>query len=180
MNALSIYFDTDASSLDRGPDKREDTMAAVKQMLLEKTDHQYILKPVSGEARLVIHRTMTNDTPKYDMQVFFDEIGVVLDRAQYRDTLSIVDVFHFYRRTHQYYKFRPAEEEYIANPAKARWKFALGAIKSEVHEKNRRWSWDYLAERRDKRKQYVELYVKKLALPEGGVLSPEVSRQNVF
>jgi vacuolar protein sorting-associated protein 13A/C len=142
-------------------------------MLADKIEHQYILKPVSGEARLVIHQKMTNSTPKFDMQVFFDEIGVVLDRAQYRDALSILDAFHFYSRTHQYYKFRPPEAEYEANPAKARWKYALNAISSEVHDRNRRWTWEYLAERRDKRIKYVDLYVKKLALPEGALLSPE-------
>lgn len=107
------------------------------------------------------------------MQVVFDEIGVVVDRAQYRDALSIVDVFHFYRRTHQYYKYRPPESEFKENPAKARWKFALNAIQAEVHDRNKRWSWDYLADRRDKRNKYVELYVKKLGLPEGQQLPPE-------
>lgn len=110
---------------------------------------------------------MSNDTPKFDAQVIFDEIGVVIDRDQYRDVLSVIDVFHFYRRTHQYHKFRPSEEEFKANPAQARLKFALEAIRSEVHERNRRWSWAYLQERRDTRKQYVDLFVKKLALPEG-------------
>jgi vacuolar protein sorting-associated protein 13A/C len=148
-------------------------MDAVKDMLVNKVDHQHILKPVSGEARLVIHQKMTNTTPKIDIQAFFDEIGVVLDRAQYRDVLSLLDVFHFYSRTHHYYKYRPPEEEYEANPAKARWKYALRAISSEVHERRRRWTWTYFAERRDKRIKYVDLYVKKLALPEGQNLPPE-------
>lgn len=172
LSALSLYFDTDTPSVDKGD--RDATILAVKNMLVkQEVDHQYILKPVTGEARLVIHRQMTNQTPKFDVQVVFDEIGVVLDRAQYRDALSIVDVFHFYRRTHQYYKYRPAEIEFKDNPAKARWKFALSAIQAEVHDRNKRWSWAYLADRRDKRKKYVDLYVKKVALPEGQSLPPE-------
>lgn len=164
--------------MDKGEDDRAGTIEAVKQMLLDKdAQHQYILKPVSGEARLIIHRTMTSDTPKYDLQVFFDEIGVVLDRAQYRDTLSLIDVFHFYHRTHQYSKYRPPPEEYAADPAKARWKFALKAIGSEVHDRHRRWTWDYLKERRDKRIKYVDLYVKKLALPEGTPMQPEDQKE---
>lgn len=116
---------------------------------------------------------MSSETPKVDAQVIFDEIGVVLDRDQYRDALSVLDVFHFYRRTHQYHKFRPPESEFQANPARARLKFALNAISAEVRDKNRRWTWDYLSERRDMRKQYVEAYVKRLVLPESKTLPPE-------
>lgn len=35
-----------------------------------------------------------------------------------------------------------------------------------MHERHRRWTWDYLAKRRDTRKRYVELYVNKLANPD--------------
>ncbi|CAK9783702.1 putative late endosome to vacuole transport-related protein [Cutaneotrichosporon oleaginosum] len=173
LSALSLYFDTDSGSLDKGADNQKATIQALKTMLSNRVEHQYILKPVTGEARLVIHRTMTNEQPKFDINVLFDEIGVVLDGAQYRDALSIVDIFHFYHRTHQYYKFRPPEEDFKTNPAKARWKYALNAIRAEVHDRNRRWSWDYFAERRDQRKKYVDLYVRRLALPEGQTLPPE-------
>lgn len=118
---------------------------------------------------------MSNEIPKVDGQIIFDEIGLVLDQDQYRDVLSVVDVFHFYRRTHQYHKFRPPEIEMEQNPAKARLKFALNAIAAEVHDRNRRWTWEYLSERRDMRKKYVDVYVKRLALPEGKPLPPDVS-----
>jgi vacuolar protein sorting-associated protein 13A/C len=175
LNALSVYFDTDTTTLDKGVDDRQGTIDALRQMLAGSPKHQYILKPVTGEARCIVNKTMSKETPKVDAQVIFDEIGIVLDRDQYRDVLSVVDVFHFYRRTHQYHKFRPPEEEFQANPAKARLEFALDAISSEVHERHRRWTWDYLRDRRDTRKRYVELYVKKLALPEGKLLGAEVS-----
>jgi vacuolar protein sorting-associated protein 13A/C len=123
---------------------------------------------------------MSPESPKIDAQVMFDEIGVVVDRDQYRDALSVVDVFHFYRRTHQYHKFRPPEAEFEANPAKARLSFALKAIGAEVHDRKRRWSWDYIAERRDRRLKYVEVYLKKLALVEGKQLSVEVSVLGLF
>lgn len=35
------------------------------------------------------------------MQLIFDEIGVVLDRDQYRDILSLLDMYHVYLRQHQ-------------------------------------------------------------------------------
>lgn len=138
--------------------------------------HQHILRPVTGEARVIVNKSMSSSTPKVDAEVLFDEIGVVLDGDQYRDALSVVDVFHFYRRTHQYHKYRPSEAEFEANPARARLKFAIKTITSEVHERHRRKTWEYMAERRDTRKRYVEVYVRKLALQEGKPLAPEVCR----
>ena len=123
--------------------------------------------------QVIVNHTMSSETPKVDAQVIFDEIGVVLDRDQYRDALSVLDIFHFYRRTHQYHKFRPPESEFQENPARARLKFALNAIQAEVRDRNKRWTWDYLSERRDMRKQYVDVYVKRLALPENKPLAPE-------
>jgi hypothetical protein len=123
---------------------------------------------------------MSPTTPKVDAVVMFDEIGVVFDRDQYRDALSVVDVFHFYRRTHQYHKYRPADEEFEANPARARLKFAMKAIAAEVHERHRRWTWEYLAERRDMRKKYVEIYVRKLALTDAKPLPAEVSHRPTY
>nr|ODO02780.1 vacuolar protein sorting-associated protein vps13 [Cryptococcus depauperatus CBS 7855] len=173
LGALAIYFDTDTMSLNRGPGDRSGTIQGLKDMLFGSPKRQYILKPVTGEARAIINKHMSNETPKYDAQVIFDEIGIVIDRDQYRDVLSVVDVFHFHRRTHQYFKFRPSEEEFRTNPAKARLKFVLNAIEAEVHERNKKWSWAYLRERRDTRKKYVNLFVKKLALPEGKQLPPD-------
>lgn len=175
LEALSVYFDTDTGSLDKGPEDRAGTLEALKQMLAGSPTHQHILRPVTGEARVIVNKSMSSDTPKVDAQVIFDEIGVVFDRDQYRDALSVVDVFHFYRRTHQYHKYRPPEIEFEENPAKARLKFAMKAIASEVHERHRRWTWEYLAQRRDTRKRYVEVYVRKLALADGKPLPVEVS-----
>ena len=123
---------------------------------------------------------MSQATPKVDAQVIFDEIGVVFDRAQYRDALSMVDVFHFYRRTHQYHKFRPSEDEFAQNPAKARLRFALVAISSEIHHRRKRWTWAYMAERRDTRKRYVEIYQRKLILSEGKPLTAEVRTERTM
>lgn len=41
------------------------------------------------------------DTPRFDVQLLFDEIGVLLDDNQYRDAISLVDMYHFYTRQHQ-------------------------------------------------------------------------------
>jgi hypothetical protein len=79
------------------------------------------MKPVSGEGRVSIRNVphespgadvacyakikmnsrLDKDTPRFDVQLFFDEIGVVVDNHQYRDVISLLDMFHFYARHHQ-------------------------------------------------------------------------------
>lgn len=116
-----------------------------------------------------MNKTPDKDTPRFDIQLLFDEIGVLLDDNQYRDVISLVDMYHFYIRQHQYHKYRPALEEFEENRSKALWKFARAAILDEVRERHRRWTWPYFAERRDDRKRYVELFKNKQLSP----LSPQ-------
>lgn len=123
-------------------------------------------------------------TPRFDVQLRFEEIGVALDDYQYRDAISLVDMYHVYVRQYQvgdckfaahccpdqsgcvcalqYRKFRPAVEAFGQSRAKARWSFACKAILDGVHERNRKWTWAYFAERRDDRDKYVDLFERKL------------------
>ena len=39
--------------------------------------------------------------PHRDIQLLFDEIGVALDHHQYRDLISLADVYNIYVRQHQ-------------------------------------------------------------------------------
>ena len=48
-----------------------------------------------------MNHSLDKETPRFDVQLSFDEIGVLLDDNQYRDAISLVDMFHFYRRQHQ-------------------------------------------------------------------------------
>jgi vacuolar protein sorting-associated protein 13A/C len=46
--------------------------------------------------------------------------------------------------------------------------FAIRAIHESIRERNRKWTWAYFKERRDDRKQYVDLFQKKLLSPLSG------------
>lgn len=48
-----------------------------------------------------MHSNISKDVPKFDIELLFDEIGVLLDDNQYRDAISLVDMYHFYTRQHQ-------------------------------------------------------------------------------
>ncbi|KAF5375265.1 hypothetical protein D9758_000284 [Tetrapyrgos nigripes] len=162
IHKATVYFDTDASSLaglqPNEAFKKFNSMIATEST---KPEHQFILKPVSGEGRIIVNHKVGQDTPRFDVQLLFDEIGVSLDDNQYRDAISLLDMYHVYVRQHQYRKLQPSQEEFAANRAKARLKFAADAIRHQVHERKRQWTWDYFAERRDDRQRYVNLYIKK-------------------
>ena len=162
LDAFAIYFDTDSPSLAGLP--KDEALTKFMDLVATKDktpDHQFILKPVSGEARVILRNSYSEQTPKLDVELFFNELGFVLDEDQYRDALSMVDLFHFYTRKNQYRRMRPPEEAFTENRPKALFKFAIDAILTEVHERHHRWSWDYFRQRRDDRKEYVELYKLK-------------------
>lgn len=61
----------------------------------------------------------------------------------------------------KYRRYRPDDSEFESNKPRALWKFATTSIREEVHDKNRRWTWDHFRERRDDRHRYVELFKQK-------------------
>ncbi|GAA5992083.1 hypothetical protein JCM10908_000736 [Rhodotorula pacifica] len=162
LDSLAIYFDTDSKSL--AGYSLDEAITKFTELIARKDhtpSHQFVLKPVSGEGRLVMSKKIDAHTPKTDAELLFKELGFVLDADQYRDALSMVDLFHFYIRQREYRSFRPPAAEIEANRNRALWKFAINAIKTEVHEKHRQWSWAFFEERRNDRKAYVDLFKKK-------------------
>ncbi|KAF9015159.1 vacuolar protein sorting-associated protein 13 [Cyathus striatus] len=159
LESLAIYFDTDTQSV-------SGLSMAETSKILHSDNHQYILKPVSGEGRVIVNHKTSQHTPRFDVQLIFDEIGVAMDNAQYCDVISLVDMYHVYRRQHQYRKYQPSEEELSVNPARARLLFAGRCILANVHERNEKWTWKYFAERRDDRNRYVDLFQKKILYPQ--------------
>jgi vacuolar protein sorting-associated protein 13A/C len=149
--------------------------------------------------KITINHHASSTLPKVNAELQFDEIGFVLDASQYRDAISMVDMYHFYLRQYQYRKFRPAQlaspsphpsgtideddvvlvgqameadEKKRKDRAKLLLRFAMDAIRSEVHDRRRRWTWEFFMERRDDRKRYVGLYKRRESIP---TLSPTVS-----
>ncbi|KAJ7487596.1 vacuolar protein sorting-associated protein 13 [Mycena galericulata] len=162
LQSLAVYFDTDSPSMaGLSPAEAVKRFSSLISTSSQDTNHQFILKPVSGEGRVIMHHKFNNETPHFDVQLLFDEIGVALDDKQYRDIISLVDMYHVYIRQHQYRKFRPSDAEFAENPAKYRLRYAGTAILEGVRDRHRKWTWAYFAERRDDRKKYVDLFQKK-------------------
>ncbi|KAJ3842350.1 vacuolar protein sorting-associated protein 13 [Lentinula raphanica] len=163
LESLALYFDTDSPSMAGLP--LQEAIEKFNKMIAhdaEDSSHQFILKPVSGEGRIIMNHKSDNATPRFDVQLLFNEIGVALDDYQYRDVISLLDMYHVYIRQHQYRKYRPSDDEFRTNAARARLKYAGTAILENVRQRRRQWTWQYFAERRDDRLKYVELFQKKV------------------
>lgn len=175
LEALAIYFNTDSKLMGTGREaatprdeqvlNHDEMMEKFKELIikgesLDSAAHQYILKPVSGRAKIEMDRSGKIDRPKVKAGLLFDEIGLVLDDDQYRDALMMVDLFHYFMRHQEYKKLQPKGVTPKEDP-RAWLKFAGNAVLNKIHERNRRWSWGYFKERRDDRLCYIELFKKK-------------------
>ncbi|KAI1134315.1 vacuolar protein sorting-associated protein 13 [Hypoxylon sp. FL0543] len=182
LGALAVYWNTDTTLLGPGREvgkedqalPHDDLIKNFKDMIgkgddTSSADHQFILKPVSGQAKIELDKTGDIHVPKFKATLLFDEIGVVLDDDQYRDGLMMVDLFHYFIRHQEYKKLQPKGVTPKEDP-RAWLKFAGNAVLTKIHERNRRWTWDYFRERRDDRRRYIELFKKKKANQQ---LSPE-------
>lgn len=175
LGALAVYWNTDTELLSTGREaevaestgvaSHDEMLSSFKEMIVRGEDpkqanHQFILKPVSGQMKLEMDKSGKIEVPHMKAGLLFDEIGVVLDDNQYRDALMMVDLFHYFLLHQEYKKFQPKGVRPKEDP-RAWFKFAGNAILSKIHERNRRWSWAYFKERRDDRIRYIELFKKK-------------------
>ncbi|EER23514.1 vacuolar protein sorting-associated protein, putative [Coccidioides posadasii C735 delta SOWgp] len=167
LGALAVYWNTDAELFSSGRSgggeshtvSHEELVEKFRQAIDSRDNGQYILKPVSGKAGLELDKTLSTDRPRAKARLIFDELGFVLDDYQYRDALMLVDLFHYFIRHREYKrlqpKCRPTEDP------RAWFRFAGNAVLTKIHERNRRWTWEYIKERRDDRIRYIELFKKQ-------------------
>ncbi|WFD18280.1 Vacuolar protein sorting-associated protein 13 [Malassezia caprae] len=159
LDSLSIYWNTDAEFLTCS--SSEDLQSALNELIPTKDDipsHQYIMEPVSGVGKLIMRHHATKEVPKLDVQLVLDQIGFTLNDQQYRNGLSMANLFSFYGRQAQYQRFRPTEAQLSENRPRALLCFAGQAILNEVHQRRRVWTWAFMKERRDLRLKYIELF----------------------
>ncbi|KAJ5899161.1 hypothetical protein N7495_003905 [Penicillium taxi] len=168
LGALSVYWNTDATLLGtgRGSDIGAEAQGIGHDELMDKLrdtiengeGNQFMLRPVSGRAGLEMDKSGKYDRPAMKARLLFDELGFVLDDNQYRDALMLVDLFHYFIRHQEYKRFQPKSSP--KEDPRAWLKFAGNSVLSKIHDRNRRWTWDYIRERRDDRIEYIKLFKK--------------------
>lgn len=169
LGALAFYWNTDASLFGTGKgaaigaeaqgSDHNDMIEKFKEALDSEKAQQYMLKPVSGRAAVELDKSGKIEKPKIKARLLFQELGFVLDDDQYRDALMMADLFHYFILHQEYKKYQPKKSP--KEDPRAWLKFAFGAVHTKIHDRNRRWTWDFLKERRDDRVRYIELFKKK-------------------
>ncbi|SGZ50437.1 CIC11C00000002743 [Sungouiella intermedia] len=124
-------------------------------------DYQFLLKPVSGQGHLSVHKDgATLSHPHIRAELFFEEFGIDFDSSQYRDILWTALKFHWYQKTWKFRKLRPKTT--VEENPREWFQYAAKSVLDEIHDKNYKWSWEFFKKRRDQRKKYIELWKKKL------------------
>ncbi|KAG8857178.1 hypothetical protein FRC20_000315 [Serendipita sp. 405] len=107
-----------------------------------------------------------SDTPKgnednvagiYDG--IFDTATLTINGTWINGDGNETGTFNLSRRPVFACQFKYTQPQFEANPAWARWSYALAAIRQQVQ--TRLWSWNYLKARVDTRKRYVELRLRQ-------------------
>ena len=168
LDSLAMYWNSDADLFgtgkgDTGENAQhidaEELTKRFKDGIENPINSQYLLKPVSGRAGLEMDKSGRTDRPKIKARLLFQELGFIIDEDQYRDALMLVDLMHYFIRHQEYKKDQPKK---TTKEAPQEWvRFAGQAVLNKIHDRNRKWSWEYFKERRDMRLRYIELFKKK-------------------
>ncbi|KAK9766018.1 Vacuolar protein sorting-associated protein 13 [Basidiobolus ranarum] len=161
LGSMAVYWNTETVSL-AGKSYDEFVEHFTQMISTDKSkfkNHQFILKPVTGVGRIRVNKNFNVDTPKVAAGLLFEEFGFVFDDEQYRDMLLLANLFEYSMRQKKFQKYRPPRHVSVAENPRAWLDYAGRCVYSEIHERNRKWSWKYFAERRDQRKAYIPLYV---------------------
>ncbi|KAI8911617.1 hypothetical protein EDD86DRAFT_202866 [Gorgonomyces haynaldii] len=161
MQSFGVYCSTD-NVVEASPVNLEGkTMAEkIKSSVENVQGFQYILDPVSGEGKLQWIKGMDPKRPKYDLSVSFGGIDFNLDDKQYSTFISLFGALSRQTKAYPYRKYRPPRTITPKLDPKAWFKYAGQCVLSNIHERNRTWTWSYFAERKKQRLSYIELYNK--------------------
>ncbi|ODV90204.1 hypothetical protein CANCADRAFT_1934 [Tortispora caseinolytica NRRL Y-17796] len=162
LKHLSVYWNTDAQFIKRGSfDEFTSSFASLISSDSNTPEGlDYILKPVSGVARIILDKSNGTNRPKARVRLLFEDISIVLDEYQYRDSLLLADLFHVFIRTQKFRKLRPKVSK--SEDPKAWFAYAARAVYNEIHARNEVWTWEYMQARRNKRNEYIKLFKDKL------------------
>lgn len=184
LNHLSVYLNPDcevvrdrkidfatcslsefSSAFSRSIPKRfDDRHFQHLQLYPSHQQHHFLLKPIDASARLIVNRDVSDSgMPMIEVDVNIPEVAFRLEESQYCDLLYLASTLQapdHYAKYQQYRKFRPRSPVFEAKPGEW-WRYAMNAVVIDVKDKQRRWSWSYMKERRQDRKKYVALWIQK-------------------
>jgi vacuolar protein sorting-associated protein 13A/C len=166
LKSLTIYLDTSIiPSHSIYSDNKEEMLNNLKNYInLASSDNsnvEYLLQPVSGKGHLTLNKLgPTDDTPHYNLELFFEQFRINLNHLQYCDILETTTQINYFKKTLKFKKNSPnctiEEDPY-------KWlQYSFQTIYNEIHQRNYKKTWNYIKKRRDQRLKYITLWKKHL------------------
>jgi vacuolar protein sorting-associated protein 13A/C len=179
LKSLTIYMDSSMSHKSMISSDKDEMLVNLREYLISASNDtsgniEYLLQPVSGKGHLKLNKLgPTDDSPHYDIDLFFEQFRVNLNRLQYTSAIETTAQINYFRKTFEFKKNAPKAT--IEEEPRQWLQYAFQTVYNEIHNRNYKKTWDYLKARRDQRKAYIPLWKKHLA--GSGPLTVEEKKQ---
>lgn len=155
LDSFALYWNTRERGMK--DDSYEDFVEQCRERICDDS-HSYILKPVSGEGKATLNKFLKEGIPKTILDIFFDAFALNVNYEQYFDILSALASLSTAQRALPYRKYRPTGK---VSPIDLL-RFAVTCYRERIHARNEKRKWSYIIQRREDRKEYVNLYSNKI------------------
>lgn len=164
LEELAIYWNSDNCKsllLDSQQSDWDAFIQTLKKDMELKNSKEYILSPVNTLGKLVINKSGTTEKlPHINLELSCDNFGIKLNDYQYLDLLTFISNTHIQRQSAKYKVNRPKMT--IQEDPKSWFKYFGQCTLYEIHEKNKKWSWNQIKLRCEQRRRYIALWKQKL------------------
>lgn len=123
-------------------------------------EFEFILKPISAKVKIIFNKSLESKIPKLLVDVLLQDVATQVSRQQYLGMILLSRSFERMDINQRYRKYHPNVP--CKGHAKAWWKYAYNSV---VGEYVRPFSWKAIKEHRHFYRQYKELYMKRLQMP---------------
>ena len=156
LNNLSLYWIPDAASL--AGLEFEEFCGKFKGFIEDPLpDLKYLIKPVSGTGRAVLHKFYPEDEPRTNIWLQFDALDLNISHDQYHDALKLIQFLVLTKRGLKYRSLRPSDP---LTPI-SRLRFAASCFLRDIQRRNKTYEWASVLLLRERRKAYVEKFKRK-------------------
>ncbi|XP_071476543.1 intermembrane lipid transfer protein VPS13D-like [Diadema antillarum] len=165
LESFAIYWDTDSapvSDLDLSDLRDALTRDQCRTTGNQIKNHEYILEPVSAEARLQRNGSplplRSRSKPRFVCDITLQKIPLSLSEDQYRGITLLVKEFERNEKARHYRKWRPETWGSDKESVRRWWNFAITSVLHGIQDRRKRRSPKFISERIGLIKQYTDVY----------------------
>eukprot|EP00056_Hartaetosiga_gracilis_P013472 m.223801 g.223801 ORF g.223801 m.223801 type:complete len:4453 (+) comp13852_c0_seq3:78-13436(+) len=168
MKGFGVYVQCDeVEKLLSKHSKDTEKLRKVMQSLTHKSNVEsdsHLLNPLSFSSKLSINKKVKNKDgthpPQFEVDVHLPHLGLGISRKQFVNVLQTSAYFEHLKNKQEHRRGRPTVP--VSGNARVWWQFAVLEASRQFREKKRKLTWEFFAERRDNRKEYISLHMKCL------------------